>query len=336
MQIEERFFEVFASDRDKFIQKWLVSWDYQEKRKKRKHAYQEAIADDFFSFNGKADLVKWMNWFEKDYPDYLPETLTQPLVQKSLANDQKIFRDLGLQSDWVNYEKRIGLNNAHDSLFPQLYPVPDYAENRVVLDFGAGYGRQANLWARENSVYIGMDAIVNSYCLQNLYYSSLGQPFTEYLDDPSAFKVDVQKSGIYHLPTWRTDLIPDNSVDLVMCVQVLPELNSKLVKHMISQFQRMLKPGGMLYLRDHGHTWKPAGSINVDNHLKKTGFVLEFVPHLRNDIDLHGLVRIWRKPNPDVVNSWKRTRKEKKRQFIENMDTLLGGGLTKLKRKIKG
>lgn len=335
--VEQKFLSVLEKDRSQFIRKWMIAWDYQLTRKKRGLKYDSDLPEDFFSYAGKEDLVKWMNWFKTDYPDYFPSSLTEGLVKTSLENDRQILGALHLSYDFQNYNKRVGVNNAHDFLFPNLYPAPERSAIKNVIDFGAGYGRQANLFTSKipDCIYTAVDAIPNSYCLQNLYFSQLGKPLYDYIDNPENFKIENNKKGIYHLPTWRKDLLPDNFYDLVMCVQVLPELNSKLVSAMMLEFHRTLKPGGMLYIRDHASTWKPAGKMNVDGFLAANGFVLEFQPHIINDKDLHGIPRIWRKIDTEVIKSQKMTFDKKLKQTIEDIDTFSGGLLRKVVKKVK-
>ncbi|MDQ3111273.1 MAG: class I SAM-dependent methyltransferase [Bacteroidota bacterium] len=332
--ISAQFLKIREKDKDQFIKDWLVTWEYQEIRKKRKIGYDDEIITDFFEFNSAEELVKWMNWFGDSYPDYIGTEKVKELIAKSRKTDEQILSKLGQQYDMTRYDHRIGMNNAHDFLLPQIYPVPERNRIHTVLDFGAGYGRQANLWTADGSVtYIGMDAIVSSYCLQNLYYKTLAGSVVDYIEDPAKFKIDTGKKGIFHLPTWRTDLVPDNSLDLVMCVQVLPELNPRLVRFMMKQFHRMLKPGGALYIRDHAYTWKPTGEFNVEKYLSKNGFVLEYKAHIINDSDLHGIPRIWRKVDPKVVASQTRTFDQFVQQMKINLDTLSGGRLKKLMGK---
>jgi len=335
--LEQKFLSVLENDRSKFISKWMIAWDYQQIRRKRGLKYNNELPEDFFSYGGKDDLVKWMNWFHFDFPDYFPASLTEDLITASLENNKNIFKKLNLTSDFSNYDKRVGINNAHDFLIPNLYPVPEKNKIKNVIDFGAGYGRQANLFTSKISdcIYTAVDAIPNSYCLQNLYFSKIDKPFYEYIDNPENFRIENSKKGIYHIPTWRKDLLPDNFYDLAMCVQVLPELNSTLVSSMLREFHRALKPGGMLYIRDHASTWKPAGKINVDEFLSDNGFVLEFKPHIINEKDLHGIPRIWRKIDSEVVKSQTMSFDKKLKQTIEDIDTLSGGLLRKVVKKIK-
>ena len=243
---------------------------------------------------------------------------------------------MGLDYDFSDYHLNVGLNNAHDFYIPQMYPVQERYKIKNVLDFGAGYGRQANLWSTiTDGIYMAMDAIPNSYCLQHLYFKQLGKPVYDYVENPSDFTFNNDKKGIYHIPTWRYDLIPDNSFDLVLCVQVLPELNSKLVKTMIKQFNRILKPGGMLYIRDNAYSWKPAGKVNVDNFLQNNNFVLEFKPHVIDKVDILGVPRIWRKVDPEVSKSQMYSFKQKANQFLIDVDAFSGNRLSKLVKKNK-
>jgi hypothetical protein len=86
---------------------------------------------------------------------------------------------------------------------------------------------------------------------------------------------------------------------------VLHELNSTTLKEMINVFHRVLKPGGMLYIRDHGLYYTPGNQIDLDKYLPKNGFTLEFKPHVIDREDLHGIPQIWRKTDERVVNSQK-------------------------------
>ena len=333
--VRDKFIAAFEKDKNR-IQSWLVSWDYQKQLKKRKYAYDNLL-NDFFTFTGKEDLPRWMNWFDKDYPDYTQSAEVEILAQKSLENEKKIFQKLGLPFSEENYLMRVGLHNAHDFFLPQSYPVASRYQIKNVLDFGAGYGRQSNLWQgnRNEGMYVAVDAIESSYCLQNLYYKSITDNLTDYIEDPDNFKFDKNYKGIVHVPTWRFDLIPDHSMDLVMCVQVLPELNSKLIRFIMEQFKRVLKPGGMLYIRDHAYTWKPAGQIDVEKYLVNQGFILEFKAHIINDKDIHGVPRIWRNADEEVTKSQTMNFKEKAKLIYNNADAMTGGLLKKVSAKLK-
>lgn len=329
------FKDCFQRDKSSYIKNWLVKWDYQVKRKKRKLISDSGEPSDFFNYYGKNDFAEWINWLKEPSPNYLGEYV-KDLADLSIKNDKNIFNNLGVEINWERYKSNIDFMNAHDFIYPNFYPHPPRFKIRNILDFGAGFGRQANLWTSKlkEFTFIGMDAVPKSYCLQNQYYKATGNQVIDYIEVEN-FKINFSGNCIYHVPTWRYDLIPDNSLDLVLCIQVLPELNSTLVKKMILEFYRMLKPGAMLMIRDHGEFWKPAGGINADAFAMKNGFVLEFHPHLIGDVEIHGVPRIYRKIHPDVIKSHTPSSKRKIRQHLENMDAILGGRLNKLSKAIR-
>ena len=267
--IEEFLRKAYEKDKDKYIKKWIVSWDYQDKRIKKRINYPDGFPSEFYHYNGPNELVKWLNWtsnYEK--PDYFTKEKLEPLIKISKKYDFQLMAKFSLEFDSQKYEERIGRYNAQDYLFQNLYPIPERYRINHILDFGPGYGRQSNIWSQKNKnlVYVGMDAIPLSYCLQHLYYSHLGLPYSDYVLNPSTFKIS-EKSGIFHLPTWRYDLLPDSFFDLIICIQVLKELNPKLVRHLIKHFYRVLKPGGGLYIRDNP-VWKPVYKIDMNKYLE--------------------------------------------------------------------
>lgn len=289
--VEELFLQALKADKA-YTKTWIVSWNYQKIMSRRKVKYNSAVISNFFGFKGASELTQWMNWFLAYYPDYIQNDAIRALVAKSRTTDERLLKQQGLDYVWTMCDNRIGINNAHDFMLPQVYPVPKRNRNKAVPDSGAGYGRQANLWHDQPVAYIGMDWIINSYCLQNIYYKTLTDNVTDYIDNPAAFRFDAGKPGIYHLPMWHLNLIPDNSLDLVMCVQVLPELGPRLVRYLVKQFERILKPGGAWYIRDHAYAWKPTGNFDLEAYLPENGFTLEYKAHIINDKDNHGVPRI--------------------------------------------
>ena len=251
-----------------------------------------------------------------------------PLIKISKNYDQRLFNKFNLINPLKDYNLNVGLYNAQDYYFQNAYPVPERYSIKKILDFGAGYGRQANIWLQlhKNIMYVGMDALPKSYCLQHLYYSQLNCNFYEYILNPHSFKINNKSNGIYHIPTWRYDLLPQSSFDLVICSQVLQEINRKLVKFMIEVFKKVLKPGGILYIRDTDSKWRPAHHLDLNSFLPKKGFVLEFKPHVIDGKDIHGIPRIWRKVDKEVI-------KKRKKSFVSKLvehHILIGVPLLKL------
>ena len=108
----------------------------------------------------------------------------------------------------------------------------------------------------------------------------------------------IENHDVIHLPTWRLDLLPDASIDLVSCIQVLKELPGPLVPDIIKVFVRVTTADGAVYMRDHPQFHSP-NQMPVDVLMQSAGFGLEFAPHWRDRVEIHGLPRIWRKIDPN-------------------------------------
>ena len=270
---------------------WLLCWE---------------CSQEFHTYKGRQDLIRWFEWSRR-YTHYLPTEQVEPLARLSETKNREIYNAIG--GGGYAYQ-HVDEYNATDYLFQNFYAVPKRMRVKRILDFGAGYGRQINLWSQlhPDVIYVGMDAIELPYCLQHFYYSQFDLPLREYLETPEDFIIEASPA-VYHLPTWRYDLLPDKFFDMVICVQVLQEINEQLVRHMIKVFLRCLKPGGALYIRDHDLVWQPSHRLNLNELLPEQGFVLEFLPYVadshyalyrghKSPPDVHGIPRIWRKRDP--------------------------------------
>jgi len=292
--ILERFGDRLQADRAKHAPDWLVGWHYQQVRAGK---YPADYPQDFTRYEGPADLVRWFNW-GRGAPvlNYLPLDRLKPLIEQAEARDRSVLERLGIGVE-PPVLRAFALLDAQDYLFPRLYPRPERHRLRRVLDFGAGFGRQANLLLalEPGATYVAMDAIALPYCLQHVYLGALAGGLADYVEE-GRFALDDTATGCHHLPTWRHDLLPDGYFDLAICSQVLPELSPLLAVFVVELLRRVLRPGGVLYIRDHGAVdWNPSG-IELARYLEASGFWLEFRPMLRDRVDLHGLPRIWRKP----------------------------------------
>ncbi len=188
---------------------------------------------------------------------------------------------------------------------------------KTVLDFGAGYGRQAILWSKlsHSLSFTAVDGIEGPYLLQNRVLRNLEDShFVEYFDAPDTFKITppvAETKTIFHLPTWRLDLLPSASFDLIICSQVLQELDQSLVVPLLGEFRRILAPQGRLYIRDH-EEYRPAHKIHIGKTLLKGGWRLVFRYPGIDKHDIHGIPRMWRytgEDNSDLISLtsiWKR------------------------------
>lgn len=166
-----------------------------------------------------------------------------------------------------------------------------------ILDFGSGIGRQAYQWcSREDVNFFSIDAIESLYLLQNKIYSLLfPEKLKEYFDDPQGFRnIDFNASSnqLYHLPTWRIDLLPEKYFDLIICVQVLQEINEKTLRYVLTQFKRIIKNNGFLYIRDN-EFWMPSHKVRVGRELLRQGWELIFRYTGEEGTDIEGVPRLW-------------------------------------------
>jgi SAM-dependent methyltransferase len=328
--IFQKFEEVKSRDKD-WVKKFYTEWQYQLVNKKRKLTLPKESVGDYLTYNGPEDLVNWMKWISRPLPNVFGFDFIKENSEKALERDKNVLKKLGLSFDFKDYHESIGVFNAYDFIFTQSYPVPASRKIKRILDFGAGYGRQSNLWTTSDDItYVGMEGIAKSYTLQNMYYHAISDNVCDYVENPDSFDIKDGKAQIYHLPTWRHDLLPDNHFDMVMCVQVLPELEPKLVKKMINEFHRTLKTGGMLYIFDHAKKWKPGGNIDIDKYVSENGFTLEFKPHLADIRDIHGEIRIYRKTDPEIIRLNSPNLKTRYWQFYAWLDAETGGFVNRL------
>jgi len=290
-----------ADERPKFSDAEDRAWLWAAQKKGRAEYYEQ--------FDGIEAILRWiLSAVEHERGGYLPEQIEGELVVQSRTFDFRALPELSKRIAQDKYDYFVGRWNAGDFFYPNAYPVPHRFRPKRVLDFGAGYGRQLNLWSQRvpGLVYAALDAIRRPYLSQSLYFQRSGLPVFEYVLDPSAFSIS-ERPGVYHLPAWRWDLIPDNFFDVVLAIFVLPELHPATLKRTLAQFLRVLKPGGALFIRDHGLLIRGANNLDIADVLRKSGFVLEFRPYVRAQLnaadstaDIRGVPRIWRKQHPDI------------------------------------
>lgn len=295
-----RFLQTVEADSPWLVQReYLRQWLFMDRR-----IAAGAMADmNFYGFDGAAHVAKFFNWARGfTYPDYLPEKTVEELSALSAARDRECLERLG-QTTLPNAVENVARVNAQDFLLQRLYPVPERQAVRRILDFGGGHGRMANLaFATQTTDMMAVvDGIPGPYLTQRAYFTGLGLRLADYIDtkdSPEGFQFGAlaQSHDMIHLPIWRMDLLPSDWFDLVCCVQVLKEVPLRLLLYALSEFARVLKPGGALYIRDHNQYHNPNHMpMPEDSLVAPFGFTLEFRPHLRDHRDLHGLPRIWRK-----------------------------------------
>ena len=331
----KKFLDQKLKDKKYFTTKSPTKWKYQEINTKYGFRYEEDVVNDFDFYKGPSEIISWLNWLiEQPNPTYFKGDYFEKLVDLVTERDMEILSKNNLKFNQTTYREKIAINSVMDYLFQNSYSMPSRFAYKRILDFGAGFGRQANLWTKLHNdiVFVGMDAITKSYCLQNFYYSSLGTQFFEYIDNPKEFSINDEKKGIYHLPSWRYDLLHENYFDLIICTQVLNELDSKTFINVIKIFSKILKPGGALYIRDHDNHLMTDKRDNI-KILSNNNFILEFRPYLIDNEDSHGTVRIWRKK--DELTEQKNSKFSKRTLLDKIIFTKVGFVLYKIYKFFK-
>tara|TARA_B100000242_G_scaffold249915_1_gene191300 strand:- start:2840 stop:3748 length:909 start_codon:yes stop_codon:yes gene_type:complete len=256
-------------------------------------------------YNSKFDLIHWMSfWTEKErvISPFDGKEKYEKFKKKSSEAHQKVFKYL--------FDKEILKKKLHFGY--DIYNAIDYyiiSQNcdnfNVTLDFGSGYGRLAAMFSfKENQkTFISVDCIESTYILQNLFLSLLKpQNFHEYFDyEFLNKKINIkQKNSIFHIPTWRMNIVENESVDLITSVFVLPEINEFALNNFITESKRILKKNGFIYVRDHLYqtgekNHKGAHKLNTEKELRKNGFELIFKCEYKDNVDIYGTPRIYKK-----------------------------------------
>ncbi|KMW70438.1 hypothetical protein, partial [Limnoraphis robusta] len=143
------------------------------------------------NYNGVIDLFNWYagQSSSRTYPNVINDSYFQSLVQKSIDLDHSIFsRPLFSDIQAEQPHKKINLENysiynAQDYFFSKSTANMFGQKIANVVDFGAGSGRQLNLWSQDADLqtFVGIDAIPQTYCMQNLYYQLIGLELKEYI-----------------------------------------------------------------------------------------------------------------------------------------------------------
>lgn len=288
------FNEVLERDRKAgLIQDWMIAWYWKELNPQ---------FGDSKGFKGPSELLGWLHGQSRSRRYHNPADLgaLNDAALPILATEQRILGS-DIFRPWPHIITEIDLKNhamysAQDFYFQNIRRSTSSREPYVVLDFGSGCGRMASPWTQDGSAcFVSVDGIPPTYCLQHLFYSLLGAPYIDYLIDPS-MKLSLDKAGIVHIPSWRLDLLPDRSVDLVSAVQVLGEIRPEMLRYVLDQFSRILRPGGRMYVRDHGIRHNP-NAANISELIASLGFNAFFEPNYVDMVDIHGVPKIWIKPS---------------------------------------
>lgn len=75
-------------------------------------------------------------------------------------------------------------------------------------------------------------------------------------------------------------------------MQVLQELTDPTIRYLLAEFRRIVRPGGLLYIRDK-EFWIPAHTIRVGRALLADGWRLIFRYTGDEGTEIEGVPRLW-------------------------------------------
>lgn len=242
-------------------------------------------------------ILNWhsQNLLSKFAPD---KNLSRGVIELSGQLHSQVLRHLFGRN---NYTVGNGdYVNAQDYYF--IFELENISLNKQtlnVLDFGAGYSRAINFLIYLSNIkvtYFAVDAVLSSYISQYLYLKIISEiedlSFNEfYLSE------NLLKRSLNHLPTWQMENMEKSSIDLVLCSQVLPELDETVFTFVVNQICRVLKDGGKIYIRDHGLSWMPGHQFDTDSVLRELGFIKTYEYFAKDQEEIHGIPRIYTKTN---------------------------------------
>lgn len=234
------------------------------------------------------------------------------------------FPFLTLDAVWENNIESQALIRTQDYCFIKKYCV-DLKNGIQHVDIGPGLGSSAiySLNLFESNFY-AVEAHPMSYSVQRDVFRFLSPEYGAYLDlvecenfnfgNDNASEILKKNSHfkIKHIPSWKFDLIGDNSMDLMTATFILNELNYAGILWILSNASRTLKRKGYLYIRDSTILKPGMHSIEYDDVLIKIGFKKVAQLEYKNRFDHFGIPRVYQKSD------------DKHYSFDEMVDLCLG------------
>ncbi len=282
----------------------------------------EAFAD----WIGQQGKRTWGSW------DMAP-TLAQQLITRCHQLHMDFLHSIGLDDPTLapdSYEYSV--RSAQDFILSTMFA----SSPARVIDFGAGYGRNAFLIADyPDAVYCGIDSIEKNYCAQTLLLKFVypeGAVF-EYLDDPNADRAAVQKfvqrGGAVHIPTWRLDLLPVEKFNILIMSHVFHELSESAAWAVLDDIVGKMPSRSVVYFRGNLRTRNH--SMDMEKELKARGFS-RLVELNRRNYDpsvtgAAGRIIIYAKDDVANVPMWKRTGR--------TLNRLSGGSVGRLDKALR-
>jgi 2-polyprenyl-3-methyl-5-hydroxy-6-metoxy-1,4-benzoquinol methylase len=172
--------------------------------------------------------------------------------------------------DWNKEDNKYWLEPCEESYYlAERWLKSDY---RSILDLGCGLGRHSIYFAKHGFDVSALD---------------LSEEAVNHLKDwakKEALNINIKNADMLNLP------YDDNSFDCVFSYHVISHTDTAGAKRIISEIERVLKPGGEVYLTlcsKETRSFKDAGYPKIDeNSIVKTGEGPEKgIPHFYINLD---------------------------------------------------
>ena len=250
--------------------------------------------------------------FYESYP--VPDTIKEKyskiynIIKKDFTEIFDFLMPMIQNKKIDSYIDCLSQTKAQDFAFISTYSDLENMKQITHIDIGPGLGSHA-MWSVRgfNASYIGIDALPYSYAVQRIFLRTAALFYKlRYIDVIQAETLKVDKNiiidclnkrdgNIKQVPSWLFDYVEDDSIDLVTATWVLNEVNTPGILWLLSHCNRVLKPGGYLYIRDSNVLKPLRHKIKYDELLIDYGYKKIHQLEVVNRVDFYGIPRIYKK-----------------------------------------
>lgn len=260
-------------------------------------------------YNSKYNLLQWLDrWTKERAKNILVDDLVElnEDEREFIENMRKIYYSLAnsISSTYKDFDYSYG--GAYETIFDYRYINKYLNGNFNIVDFGAGDGRHGSAFSLNNNqgLYFAVDVMEFLYILQNTLFSHISsENFYEILDyelENRELKInEIQDKSIIHLPSWKTTVIENSSIDLILANHILDELTKFDLYNFLDFAKRVVSENGIVYSRGTIHNegkkkLKNYHGCNIYEEFKSRGF--EEVENIYYPSQAYNVV-IWKKSN---------------------------------------
>lgn len=280
------------------------------------HPFEWVCGDQhlmWYEYDGIVAMQQYLAGYYEEYPT--PDSIKCSNYDEVLTYTEQVMRNcckhfmpfLSLEK-LESYIKCTALVRTQDYSFikTQCRDLPAMGLHHV--DMGPGLGSHAIYSLRFfDSHYHGVEAIPYSYAAQRHFFRFLspepgayfdlveGENFGIMSDGEQKAQITRQEYRIRHVPSWKYQLLPDKSMDLVTGTWMLNEVSTSGIIWLLSNAMRVLKEGGYFYIRDSRLLKPKRHQLSYDDILEVLGFEKVIELDVTNRVNYFGVPRVYQK-----------------------------------------